>query len=432
METLTENEIVSEEASYRDVFKNKNFVKLLSGQLFSNVGDAVFRIAIVLYVYSLTGSAAQMTFVLAAQTLPWILIGPISGVLADRISRKTIMVTADFIRAASIIAIPFINTFYILLIIAFIDGVGSSSFSAPRSAAIPEMVGLKLYVKAISISRLIFQTLAVLGPLMAAPIYAFFGPPAFWITSGCYVLSGAIILLTTIPSASRDKEEKLTVRTIFSDLGEGLGFLFRQRIIRVLLILFTFVVIGSAFAGPLIYPWIFEIRHSGNVALEQVANIEYGIVGAVVALGTVIGNILFAKFEKQIGRNRAIVAGVVALAVYYMIFIFTPSIYVIGVFGFISGVMLGMHSLSINAYFAEEVPNEIRGRAYSATNAYIQIFSVACLSLSGLTSEAIGIANTMLMASGILLLGIILLSIKTRLFNFTNVKTETIAPLPGD
>ena len=91
-----------------------------------------------------------------------------------------------------------------------------------------------------------------------------------------------------------------------------------------------------------------------------------------------------------------------------------------------------MHSLSINAYFAEEVPNEIRGRAYSATNAYTQVFSVACLALSGLTSEAIGIANTMLMASGILFLGIILLSIKTRLFNFTNVKTETIAPLPGD
>lgn len=429
---MTENKIENEaESSYRDVFRNKEFVKLLSGQLFSNVGDAVFRISIVLYVYSITGSAAQMTFVLAAQTLPWILVGPISGVLADRISRKTIMVIADFIRAVSIIAIPFISTFYILLIIAFIDGVGSSSFSAPRSAAIPEMVGLKLYVKAISISRLIFQTLAVLGPLMAAPIYAFFGPPAFWITTGCYIISGMIILITKIPSASR-KEERLTARIIFRDLGEGLGFLYRQRIIRVLLILFTFVVIGSAFAGPLIYPWIFEIRHGGNLALEQIANIEYGIVGAAVALGTVIGNILFAKFERRIGRNRAIISGVVALAVYYMIFIFTPPIYVIGIFGFISGIMLGMHSLSINAYFAEEVPNEIRGRAYSATNAYIQVFSVACLSLSGLTSEAIGIANTMLMASGILLLGIILLSVKTRLFNFTNIKTETVAPLPGD
>ena len=419
------------ESSYRDVFRNKEFVKLLSGQFFSNIGDAVFRISIVLYVYSLTGSAAQMTFVLAAQTLPWILIGPISGVLADRVSRKAIMVSADFLRAASIIAIPFVNSFYILLIIAFIDGVGSSSFAAPRSAAIPEIVGLKSYVKAISVSRLIFQTLAVLGPLMAAPIYAFFGPPAFWITSGCYALSGLIILRTVIPSASREKET-LTVKTIFSDMKEGLVFLFKHPIIRTLLVLFAFVVIGTAFAGPLLYPWIFEIRHGGNMLLEQLANIEYGIIGALVALGTVIGNILFAKFEKKIGRSRAIIAGVVALAIYYMIFIFTPSIYVIGAFGLVTGIMLGMHSLSINAYFAEEVPNEIRGRAYSATNAYIQVFSVVCLSLSGLTSEAIGIANTMLMASGILLLGIVLLSVKTKLFKFTNFKTVATTPIAGD
>ncbi|MCK4973188.1 MAG: MFS transporter, partial [Candidatus Heimdallarchaeota archaeon] len=133
-----------------------------------------------------------------------------------------------------------------------------------------------------------------------------------------------------------------------------------------------------------------------------------------------------------IGRSRAIIAGVVGLAIYYVIFIFTPSIYVIGAFGLVSGIMIGMHSLSINAYFAEEVPNEIRGRAYSATNAYVQVFSVVCLSLSGLTSEAIGIANTMLMASGILFLGIIFLSIKTKLFKFTNIKTVATTPIAGD
>ena len=89
--TEASNESVKE-SSYIDVFKNRNFLRILAGQTFSNFGDAIFRISIVLYVYALTGSATRMTLVLAAQTLPWILIGPISGVLADRISRKTIMV----------------------------------------------------------------------------------------------------------------------------------------------------------------------------------------------------------------------------------------------------------------------------------------------------------------------------------------------------
>jgi MFS family permease len=411
------------EPSYKDVFKNRDFLKLLSGQFFSNFGDAVFRISIVLYVYSITGSAARMTIVLAVQTLPWILIGPLSGVFADRFSRKAIMVSSDMIRAVSIIAIPFIESLYPLLIIAFLDGVGSASFAAPRSAAIPEIVGLDLYVKAISISQLIFQIFAVLGPLVAAPLYAFFGAPTFWITSGCYTVSAIILSFAVIPSASREKET-LSFKSVFGDMKEGLGYLFKNRIIKILMILFTFVVIGSSFASPLLYPWIFEVRHGGVEVLEQLAQTEFGIIGAIVAFGTVAGNLLFGKFEKKIGRSRAIIMGVVSLIVYYVIFQFTPPIYVIGIFALLMGTLNGMGNLSINAFFAEEVPNEVRGRAYSATNAYITVFSVICLSLSGLTSEYIGIANTMLMASAIIFVGILLLGIKTRMLDFSKIPSE--------
>ena len=415
----------AKESSYLDVFRNRNFLKLLAGQTFSNFGDAVFRISIVLYVYILTGSATRMTLVLAAQTLPWILIGPISGVFADRINRKTIMVASDLLRAVSIIAIPFITSLYPLLIIAFLDGVGSSSFAAPRSAAIPEIVGLKLYVKAISISRLIFQTLAVMGPLIAAPVYAFFGPPTFWITSGCYVISGVIIFFTKIPSASR-KKESLTVKTIFKDLREGLSYLFNHKIIRVLIFLYTVITIGGSFAGPLLYPWIFEVRHAGNQLLEQIAQTEYGIVGAIIAFGTVAGNLIFGKFEKKIGRSTAITLGAFSLVVYYFMFQFINSIYVIGALGLVMGTLNGMMGLSINAYFAEEVPNEVRGRAYSATNAYLQIFSFTCLSLSGLTADSIGIANTMMSASIVIFLGVLALTIGTKMFNFSKTEIQSL------
>ena len=412
---MTEIEI---ESSYKDVFKNTNFVKMLSGQFFSNFGDAVFRIAIVLYVYSLTGSATQMTLILAAQTLPWILIGPISGVFADRFSRKAIMVSSDMLRAAAIVAIPFMKSFYPLIIIAFLDGVGSASFAAPRSAAIPEIVGLKLYVKAISISQLIFQILAIVGPLAAAPIYAFFGVPTFWITSGCYAISGIILLNTLIPSAGREKTP-LTIKAVYGDIKEGLHYLIKHPIIRILLVLFAITVIGFSFASPLIYPWIFDIRYGGNVLFEQTAQLEFGIIGAVTAFGTVAGNLIFGKFEKKIGRSRAIIFGTGSAAVYFLIFQFNTPIYIIGIFALAMGLLNGMAGLSINAYFAEEVPNEIRGRAYSATNAYIQIFSVSCLSISGITSEWIGIANTMSMASAIIIIGLIFLVIKTKSFRFS-------------
>ena len=138
------------------------------------------------------------------------------------------------------------------------------------------------------------------------------------------------------------------------------------------------------------------------------------------------GNLIFGKFEKKIGRSRAIIMGAFSLVIYYFIFQFTTSIYVIGALGLIMGTLNGMMSLSINAYFAEEVPNEIRGRAYSATNAYLQIFSFTCLSLSGLTADAIGITNTIMSASIVIFMGVLFLTLRTKMFKFSEPTIQTI------
>ncbi len=426
--------------TYLDVFKNKDFMKLLSGQFFSNFGDAIFRIAIQLYVYEATLSITAMTLILAAQTVPWIIIGPIAGVFADRISRKAIMVGADIVRGTVILILPFLKSIYGIAIIAFILGAASATFVAPRSAAIPEITGLRLYVKAISLSQLVFQTLAVVGPLFAAPIYILLGESTFWITSGCFLVSGIIIFLTTIPSASRDKKEVISFKVVFKDLKEGFGYLVKHPTIRMLIFLFTFIIIGTAFAGPLLLPYLFEVKHNAisiqyfNTplsitriydsafisGLKDLSDREFGFLGAIVALGSIMGNLIFGRFEKKIGRPLAITLGSLAISLYYFVFLFKPSFYVLLAVGLIQGFLNGMFSLAINALFAENVPNEVRGRAYSATNAYIQVFSVLCLSLSGLTADSIGVVVTMAGAGIFLLFTTVVIIIFTRFYKFAS------------
>jgi len=454
------------EATYSDVFKNKDFMKLLTGQFFSNFGDAIFRISIQFYVYYLTGSATAMTLILAAQTVPWVIIGPIAGVFADRVSRKAIMVGADIIRGISILMLPLLPyifdttiIIYGVAVIAFILGAAAATFVAPRSAAIPEITGFRLYVKAISLSQLIFQTLAVIGPLMASPIYLALGEQTFWITSGCYFASATIIFITKIPSASRDKKEKLGVKLVFKDLKNGFSFLLRHPTVRMLLFLFTFIIVGTAFAGPLLLPYLYEIKHNAvaiqyfnttttvyrlmnpeHIAvnyygaiiptyqpsfmdtLRSLADSQYAYVGAASALGAVGGNLTFGRFEKFIGRSRALLTGAIAISCYYFVFLFKPGIIVLLFLGFTMGFFNGMMNLSINALFAENVPNEVRGRAYSATNAYIQVLSVACLSISGLTADSIGIVTTITGAGIFLLLTTIFITVWTKGYKFAEEK----------
>jgi MFS family permease len=411
---------VEEEISYKAVLRNKNFVKILLGQFFSNFADNVLRTAILMYVYDITGDLALTTLTIAVMVIPWIIVGPIAGVLADRISRKAIMVIADIVRGSLILLIPLVEDIPSIMIIVFFIGVASASFTAPRSAAIPEITGMKLFVKAISLAQLVFQTMSVIGPLIGAIIYAMIGPTTFIFSSVCYFISAVILYMTLIPSAQR-KDEKLTINLVFTDLKEGVRYLAGEPMIRKLMLLFAIMIAGGAFAGTLIYPYLFEVLHDSVESQKNLAQTQYGIIGSIIALGSIIGNLTFGKFEKQIGRRFAIFVGSIGGAFFYYSFIFFPGFQMLAIWAVILGIFSGMSSLAVNAIFAETVPNNIRGRAYSAVNAYLQIFSVLSMSLSGITAETFGVVYTIVGAGIFLIMITFLFAVFTNYFEFTSV-----------
>ena len=409
-----------EEISYTQVLKNKEFMKLLGGQFFSNFSDAILQVSILIYVYSFTGDLSVTTTVLAVQLIPWIFIGPIAGVFADRVSRKGIMLFADVLRAAAIVTIPFQKTVFGLMVVVFFIGVASSSFAAPRSAAIPEIVGLKLFVKAISLSQLMFQTMRIVGPLASAFIYALYKEQTFYLASTGYLLSFAFILRTKIPSANSNGD-KLTLRVVISDLFDGFSFLVHERVIRKILVLFAVLVIAGGFAGTLIFPFIWEIMHSGDPLLEDLATKEFGFIGAMSALGGIFGNLVFGRFENIIGRPLALFLGFMGFGIYFTMFPIITTMTLFASLACLSGFFNGIFSLAINAIFAETVPNEIRGRAYSATNSYVQVLAVLATTASGFVAEYFGIMETIFYAGIFIVVLALLMTILTKFFKFAKV-----------
>src|SRR5260370_5908685 len=77
---------------------NRGFRRLWLGQVVSQMGDWFDTIAVYTIVLKLTGSGRAVALIMVARFLPSVVIGPLSGVIADRFSRRTIMITADFLR----------------------------------------------------------------------------------------------------------------------------------------------------------------------------------------------------------------------------------------------------------------------------------------------------------------------------------------------
>ena len=166
------------------------------------------------------------------------------------------------------------------------------------------------------------------------------------------------------------------------------------------------------------YPYLFEIVHNGNTIFEDQSQREYGFIGAATAFGSAVGYLIFGRYEKQIGRPRGVFIGSFFLGLYCVFFYFLPSFQFLLMFGIVFGIANGMTGLAVNAIFAETVPNEIRGRAYSATNAYLQTFSMITISLSGFIADNIGIVLTITLTGVFAVLAVLLFSFVTHFFRF--------------
>src|SRR6478735_3963478 len=89
-----------------ELLKSRDFGLLFAGQAISQIGDSLNKVALLWFVYELTGSALKMTVIGLLQTLPPLLFGPLIGVFLDRVRKKPVMIWVDLLRTVMILLIP--------------------------------------------------------------------------------------------------------------------------------------------------------------------------------------------------------------------------------------------------------------------------------------------------------------------------------------
>src|SRR5215813_11677833 len=90
------------------LLKARDFGLLFWGQMTSQIGDSLNRVALLWFVYQLTGSAMKMVVIGLLQTIPPLILGPLIGVYLDRVNKKSVMIWVDFLRSFLVLLIPFL------------------------------------------------------------------------------------------------------------------------------------------------------------------------------------------------------------------------------------------------------------------------------------------------------------------------------------
>jgi predicted MFS family arabinose efflux permease len=275
----------------------------------------------IIAVLALGAGAGATGFLTAAQTLPFLLLSLPFGVLVDRVSRRGLMIAAEAVRVAALLALPLLIwadalSIPLLGVVGFAAAAGTVAFSVAAPALVPALVPRTMLVAANGRIELARSAAFAAGPALAGVLVAWAGAsPAFVIAA---VLSAAaVLLLRGLPEPPRPEQPP---RHVMRDLREGAGFVFRHPLLRP--ILWTAVAWNlSWFVLQAAY-----VPYAAHVLGLDAAGI--GMTLATYGVGLVVGAALASRLIRHFSFGTAIVLGPVvsvAAAAAMVATIATPS-----------------------------------------------------------------------------------------------------------
>lgn len=178
--------------TFMGVLRNKNFFKLWIGLVGSQLAYNIVNFVVVLHIYELTGSSTSISLVLIASAIPSAIFGSFSGVIADRVDYKKVMIYTSMLRLLAVIILIFSkNNVLGLLEIIFLISAISQFFSPAATSAIPLIVSEKKLVSANSLMVTTTYATMLLGYSIAGPLMELFT------TKGALLFSACLYLLAT-------------------------------------------------------------------------------------------------------------------------------------------------------------------------------------------------------------------------------------------
>ena len=152
------------------LWRNSSFVSLFTAQVISLLGSGVTTIGLALFAYRLANPTTASIVIgqaLMLRILAFLLFSQFAGVLADRISRKPILIAVDLGRFGLLALLPFATATWQLYALIFAINAATAFFTPTFEATLPEVAGKEFYVKALSLSRVAADVEAIASPTLA-------------------------------------------------------------------------------------------------------------------------------------------------------------------------------------------------------------------------------------------------------------------------
>jgi MFS transporter, NRE family, putaive nickel resistance protein len=343
------------------VLRDREIRAVWVADVISDAGSFVTFVALAVYVHSLTTGATAVGVALGLRSVAGFLFGPFSGVIADRLDRRMVMVGCNLARAALVAALPFTHEVWQAYVLAFASAMLSPLFRAARAALIPQVAPGPKLVPALTVAETTHHVLHMVGPALGGLVVLLVGARnGFFVDAATFVLSAAV--LSTVAARGRPEREPTPA---LKEFWEGLRTVAMTPPVR------TYALINSAvaFSGAGIVALL--VLYVQNVLGREGG--QFGLVLAVAGLATVACSLVIATRDDRHSRTPWAFAS--ALSGFVFLFaLLHPSFGFLLAMGLVLGLMDGGIDVPQSATNAEALADRLRGRATAAYQGFGELW----------------------------------------------------------
>ncbi|WP_104116292.1 MFS transporter [Arthrobacter sp. B1805] len=340
-----------------------SYWKLWVSSGLSNLADGVLKIALPLLAIQVTQSPTLIAGLTVAATLPWLFFALTAGALADRMDRRRLMAWANLSRAvlpALLVAVLLLDlgSIWALYVVALMVGVAETLYDTSAQSILPQVVHRdqlsrangRLYTVELTTNQFVGPPLG--GLLVGIGVVAgLVVPAALW----CAAVGGLLLL----PGSFRVEREGRT--TLRSDIREGLGFLWNQKVLRTLAAMTGVLNFASSAAFAVLV--LFAVGPSSEMGLSEVG---FGVLLTTSAVGSFIGSLTAERIEAGLGRAVSLMLTIVGCALFVGAPALSSSPFVLGPIFLLGGLLIVLWNVITVSLRQRITPDRLLGRVNSA------------------------------------------------------------------
>ncbi len=324
----------------------------------SSVGDGALVSALPLLAVTVTRDPRLIALVSAAFFVPWLLLSLPAGALVDRCDRATLMWRAQAVQGviiALIAVLAAVGAADIGLLIAagFCLGAAEVVFSNAAQAVLPQLVPAELLPRAngnLQVSLTVGETF--FGPPLGSLLFAARRPLPFGLDAGSF--AGSALLLSGLPRQVPPAE---AAGGVGARIAEGLRWLFRHRLLRVLAVLLGVMGFCNQMGQAFLVLLATQTLHIGARG--------YGLLWTAAAVGSILGGLANPVLTRRLGQLPSLITAMAATAIVYAGIGLAPDAYVAGLMMACNGFFVTMWNIVTVSLRQQIVPANLLGRVKS-------------------------------------------------------------------